>query len=323
MFLVFGGLGGYLRYVSTPESQTILDQSPATLQGTLGTFLRPFLPFGLLLVWSNHVARYKARGRFWIASGVLLLGLLLATASYNRASMVGPVFAVLAAYSLTVRRLSERTVVIAGLGILLAGIAFGAYRAANLYGPDTPLGERRSGPEEASEFLQVYGEGPQFLGFLLQQTEGERLHLGSTLFASLLYPVPLVGKAFRESSGVHFYNRLIYGRPGIVDQVIPASGELLLNFHVIGVALFFALLGFVVQRIELRFRSASTAFAAAAFFYLGMWIACPIASSLAVLSQLVVYGFWPLYAYFGLHAVLRACRVEPAAPLPHLGVRAS
>jgi oligosaccharide repeat unit polymerase len=317
MWLAFGGPAGYLQYVTVPETQTLMSEAPPTVGKALATFLRPFLPFGLLLLWSGGIARRRHRGWYAIPTLLLLAAIVVTAASYNRASMVGPVLAALAAYSLTVRRLSARAVAFAGLGLLLAGVAFGSYRNDNLHGPDGPVRQKGSQLEELNEFFQIYGEGPQFLGYLLERTEREPRHLGSSAFASLMYPLPIAGKPFRERSGVILYNQLIYGTPGIVDQIIPASGELFLNFHLPGVAVFFALLGFAVQRAERRFRSATTAFSAAAAFFTGMWLAFPIAGSLAVISQILIYSFWPLYAYYGLRAVLAAC-LAPADPSPVL-----
>src|SRR5262249_53956541 len=142
--------------------------------------------------------------------------------------------------------------------------------------------------EALNEFLQIYGEGPQCAGFLLEQTEQEPRHLGRSAFASLMYPLPVVGKPFRDASGVVLYNQLIYGEAGVVDQVTPAVGELFLNFHLPGVAAFFALLGFVVQRTERHFHAAPTAFRAVAAFYVGMWLSFPIAGALAVVSQIFI-----------------------------------
>jgi hypothetical protein len=309
LWFTFGSLGGYLRYVTLPETQIQMTEAPTTVRGALGTFLRPFLPFGLILLWSNGIAARATtggRGRYVLPTLLLLAALLPATFNYNRASMVGPVLAILAAYSLKVQKLSTRAVLLAGVGILLFALPFGAYRNPNP-GSGGPVGARNSILQDANGFFQIYGEGPQFLGLLLEQTEREPLHLGRTLWASLVYPVPVLGKPFREGSGVHFYNRLIYGRSGIVDQVIPASGELMLNFHLAGVVVVFAMLGFVIQRIQAVFHAAQTAFSAAASFYLGMWVSFPIAGSLQVLSQALLYNMWPVYAYYGLRALLGAC----------------
>lgn len=314
LWLTFHGLAGYVQYVTQPETQAVMSEAPASLGQAAGNFLRHFFPFGLVLCWSIGVARRERRG--WYAGPTLLLlaALVVTTANYNRASMVGPVLAALAAYSLTVRRLSGRAVALIGLGLMLAGVAFGSYRNDNLYGPDAPGRQQRQTRWEAvNEFLQVYGEGPQCVGFLLEQTAHEPRHLGRSAFASLMYPLPIVGKPFRDASGVAVYNRLIYGEPGVVDQVIPAAGELFLNFHLPGVAAFFALLGFAVQRTEQHFRAAPTAFRAVASFFVGMWLSFPIAGALAVVSQIFIYSFWPLYAYYGVRAVLGAC-LAPAGP---------
>lgn len=317
LWLLFGGPAGYVRYVTDPEMQAEIYATPSSMRMAAGNLLRHFFPFGLVLCWSIGVARRERRGWYAFPTLLLLAALVASTANYNRASMVGPVLAVLAAYSLAVRRLSGRAVALIGLGLMLAGVAFGSYRNDNLYGPDAPGRQQQTRGEALSEFLQIYGEGPQCVGFLLEQTAQEPRHLGKSAFASLMYPLPVVGKPFRDASGVVLYNRLIYGEPGVVDQVTPAAAELFLNFHLPGVAAFFALLGFAVQRTEQHFQAAPTAFRAVAAFMVGMWLSFPIAGALAVVSQIFIYSFWPLYAYYGLRAVLGAC-LAPAGPRPVL-----
>lgn len=322
LWSLFGGPAGYVRYVTEPETQAEIFATPSSMRLAAGNVLHHFLPFGLVLLWSMGVARRERRGWYAVPTLLLVAALVVTTANYNRASIVGPVLAVAAAYSLTVRRLSGRAVALIGACLLLAGVAFGSYRNDNLYGPDAPRREQRTRWESLNEFLQIYGQGPQCAGFLLEQTQREPRHLGRSVFASLMYPLPVLGKPFREASGVAVYNRLIYGVDGVVDQVTPAAGELFLNFHLPGVAVFFALLGFGVQRTEQRFRAAPTAFRAVAAFMVGMWLSFPIAGAVAVVSQIFIYSFWPLYAYYGLRAVLGAC-LAPAGRRPVLaGARA-
>ena len=71
-------------------------------------------------------------------------------------------------------------------------------------------------------------------------------------------PVPVVGASFRPSSGVTFYNELVYGSANVVDQIIPFQGELFINFHLPGVLLGFFLLGVSIRWLQGRFDRAPT-----------------------------------------------------------------
>ena len=99
----------------------------------------------------------------------------------------------------------------------------------------------RQGLESVAENLdldqqiQAYGNGPQFLGFLLHNSEDLAPGLGNTTVSAALSPIPILGESFRESSGAHIYNRWIYG--SLVndsfagDQVVPFAGELWLDLR--------------------------------------------------------------------------------------------
>ena len=148
-----------------------------------------------------------------------------------------------------------------------------------------------------NEELQTYAGGPQFLAFLLQDTHYARdLHHGKTLVSSAMSPVPVVGAQFRPSSGVTFYNELVYGSADCVDQIIPFQGELFINFHLPGVLLGFFLLGVSIRWLQGRFDRAPTALQAFAWQYGAIWLAFLVAGGVAGASQVFVFFFWPIYA---------------------------
>jgi ABC-type Na+ efflux pump permease subunit len=111
-----------------------------------------------------------------------------------------------------------------------------------------------------------------------------------------MYPVPVLGAPFRESSGVALFNRLIYGNETL-DQVIPFAGELFLNFHLLGVIAGYGLLGLAIAVLQHRFSCAGQSLDAYVFFFVALWLSSLIFSSVAAVSQIFIYMMWPLYGY--------------------------
>jgi hypothetical protein len=154
-----------------------------------------------------------------------------------------------------------------------------------------------------SDEIQIYTVAPQALGYLLDGTDfGRHPRYGKTLVSSAMYPVPVLGGPFRSSSGTVVYNRLVYGRSGNLDQVVPFQGELFLDFTFPGVLVAYLGLGFLVARVQRSFERSRTAFNAFAFQYSAVWLGFLVIGSLAVVSQVVIYFFGPVAAYAALRA---------------------
>jgi hypothetical protein len=324
-FLVLGVLGECVEYRSPAQFLEVLS-APArnreraaeetTLARAAGTFLRPFLGFGLVMAWSLWLDRRPRR--LAVAVGVtaaLVPLLLLANFSYNRGSLLGPLVALATAFSVHVRRLSYPVILFGGTLALAGVLAFGWYRATSLEVTDVAaadLGEAWAS-DHVAEFFQVYASGPQMAGYLVEGLGDGPLFYGRTLLCSVLHPVPVLGKAYREDSGVAVFNRLIYQDPDIVDQVIPYDAELYMNFHAVGVLVGFMLLGGVVRWIQNRFLGAGQAVESYAWLLLGLWAVFP--GSLPVLSQMCIYFFWPIYVYFAVRALAGLRRPGPGRVL--------
>lgn len=312
--LFFGSYSGYIAYVSTPETRIVLQESLAgSVRGASTTFLRPFLAASLVIFYSTYVLRRQslaANLRLRLAGFATVLLLVVANTHYNRGTIIGPILAFAAAYSLLRERIRLHTLLLGGSLILLLAIMWGEYRLSDLVlnelftqrGLETSLDDFR-----LLDFIQIYAAGPQFSGFLLEQTIGRgwTYELGSTLVSSLLYPVPILGEAFRETSGVTIYNLLIYEGRSHIDQVIPFQGELFLNFHLLGVVAAFSLLGFISERLQRWFERAGNFFEAYYLMLTSIWILFLILGSLAVTSQILVFFLWPFYIYLALKFLLR------------------
>lgn len=314
--LYHGGLAGYVTYLTSPLLRyTTSEELGGTLAGAASTFLRPFLAFGIALFWCYAVDRFRqtSTGQSKALIAVTFgsaLALLVLNLDYNRATTIGPLLALLATFALRVRRLPLSFYIVLGAGLLAAAFIWGQYRQSNLPLDVWLAGDRSSyQPVELGpiEQLQVYAAGPQFSGFLLEETGmGDHLYWGKTLLGSLLYPIPILGKSFRDFSGVTLYNRLIYGSIEHIDQVVPFQGELFINFHIGGVLLGYILLGYLVARAQRNYLSSTATFETYAWFFIALWLLFLVPGSLAVTSQILTFSLLPVYVYF----VLKRIRIK-------------
>ena len=307
LMMTFGSPAGLLRYFrSAKEAVLLLESISSTVPGLLGTLLRPFLQTAAILVWCGWadrrgaVAPFAERARVTILTTVAVV-LVGSTFFYSRSAMVYPLLPLIGVYSLRVRRISVPAFAAGGLGLLFPLIMFGAYRSSGLQisqvGTDVALALLRS--VDILAYIQLYAQGPQFLGFLMQQAGfGSILYFGTTLFASVMHPVPVLGAAFRSWSGVAVYNRMIYGPYEIPDQIIPFVGELFLNLHVGGVLLGFLIMGALVSVFQRSFESARTSADAFLLLYASIWFLFLLQGSVAVISQVAMYSMWPAYVYY-------------------------
>ena len=234
----FGNIGNLVEYFTNPTILAgRLQEMEGSWRGLGSTVLRPFLAFALILPWCRGVdlyARASGRMRQTLATAAVACGIVLAnlTFSFNRASFLFPLVSLTAVFIAKVRRISPVTLGLLGVFAVAPLLAVGAYRAGTR--PANEVFQDRSvlSASDLSEEFQVYACAPQFLGYFLEQTGwGKTLYWGSTLIGSALHPVPLLGKGFRDSSGVAIYNRAIYGDTGTEDQIVPFQGELFVNFH--------------------------------------------------------------------------------------------
>ncbi|HEX6078948.1 MAG TPA: hypothetical protein VF197_04905 [Methylomirabilota bacterium] len=303
--LAHGGIGGFLEYASSPIEERLRAEEATTVAGAAGTFLKHFLGFAVVLAWSWWVGKRRRRpAAIVLVTGAAMLALLVANFNYNRGTMLGPLLALAAAFSVHVWRIPFKAVILAGVLILSASMVFGWYRTTDLEVGEVTAGVLADAwkSEDVVEFVQVYASGPQMAAYLIESLEGT-FYYGKTLLPSLIYPVPVLGKPFREASGPVLFNKLIYGETDSLDQIIPMDGELYINFHFPGVLLGGALLGLYFAWLQGKFVSAPNPAESYAWLMIALWTIFP--GSLSVASQIYVYSFWPIYVYFGIK-MLRA-----------------
>jgi hypothetical protein len=210
-----------------------------------------------------------------------------------------------------VRRLSLQTLVLLGLPIAALAVLPGQYRSSDVTAAELV----RNGAARRDVFLshdlgsqvQTYASAPQFTGYLLETAAGshERFSPG-VLLGSLLSPVPILGKGFRDMSGPAVYNRLIYGNVDVVDQIIPFEAEVYLCLGPAGLVGAFVAIGLIIGRMQRSFDRAPSAVHAYVLQFTATWVAFLVQGSLAAVAQIFIYFFWPIYGYalLRLHARL-------------------
>jgi hypothetical protein len=299
-------------YVGTTEGATNALLNRGAVAYTAGVVLKPFLGIAVVIAWCAWVESRKSHHGVTLVFVTLLTGAAIAasygTFSYNRGAFVAPLIALAAVYGRRVRRIPLSAFCVAGVVLLLFLTLFQSYRTQvqDPRSADLSVQQAAKNPNareqilqnaDVNEMLQVYGGGPQYLAFLLDQTGyASNPHYGRTVLSSLVYPVPVLGRPYRASSGVQIYNQLIYGRTGNIDQVVPFQGELFLDFQLPGVIIGYVLLGLAVMFLQRRFLEAPTALQSFAWQYAATWLAFLVIGSVAVVSQVFIYFFLPIYA---------------------------
>ncbi len=303
LFFAFGSVQTLASYFSNPAAYLLTKaaedgQDPS---GLAANVLRPFLIVGAVALWGAwHLRRGRDSGRVErIAAYGAVIAVILsvgATFNLNRNSIVVPLVAFSAVHVWSGGRFRLWLVAPAAATLSAALLLVGQVRGTAFVAVEALGLNAGSMFRELLSGVQVYGSGPQYLGFLVESSAFEGVPLlGSSLWSSLLFPVPILGKPWRESSGVAFYNQLIYGDSSVADQIIPFVGELFINFHIVGVIAGFYLLGRLILLLDVSLAAARDPLVRYALMYLAAWASFLILGSLAGVSQILVYFCWPLY----------------------------
>ena len=319
LVIEFPSVGALVAYFSGQGD--VFDEGPATLGSAAAQFFRPFLAYGVIVLWAAQIARRRPGARLRPIEVALVLIAIGASATYdyNRAAVVIPLLALVTAFGCFGRRLSPARIA-AFLAILAAvGFMFGQYRAIYLGTEGGAINPADAGLDRPStpftDLLQIYGNGPQFWALIVQEVDQTGTRHDESIVSSALFPMPVLGKPFRENSGATVYNELIYGQPGIDDQVLGFGPELYWNFGVLGIVGGYLLFGFAVRRFDDRVEAAADPLASYSWSYCGIWVALLVINSVTVLAQIVIYFFWPIFTMFFIAYLARSRVLSRARPL--------
>jgi hypothetical protein len=310
LVLAFPSVGAFVAYFSGKGD--IFEVGPATLGSAASQFLRPFVAYGVIILWAGRITRRRPGVRLQpLEMGLIVVAIgASATYHYNRGTVVVPLLAIVTAYSCFRRRQSPARIVgfLAILAVL--GFMFGEYRSfysgtqGGAINPAT-AGLDRPGASFTDD-LQVYGNGPQFWATVVQEVDRAGTRHSESIVGSAMYTVPVLGKPFRNASGDTAYNELIYGQPDISDQILGFGPELYWNFGIPGIVVGYFLFGFAVRRFDDRVEAAPDALASYSWSYCGTWVALLAVNSISVQAQMIVYFFWPIFAMFGIAYLARS-----------------
>lgn len=312
LMLKFGSLSHLVTYLTDPleflSSALEGKEEVASLNEAAGTFLSAFLGFGIVLLWCRAIDRpakaaTSIRSSAFVAAHrttlIAAIAFAYALMSYNRGSVAVPLVALAAAVGKRLPGAAWRYlfVTVGTLAIVLTGLTL--YRSLN---SEEASSSTVSIAEAGSFFnvmdtFQVYGQAPQFLaaalsadGFLSSPL------LGRTLLASVLSPLPVIGKPYRDDSGVLLYNRAL-GRAQFPDQIPQFTYELFRDFNVFGVLFGFAAVGCTLAVLQVRFDRAGSALQCYILQYAAVWLGFLTVGGVDVLSQIAIYSAPPIYAY--------------------------
>jgi hypothetical protein len=307
LFLSFGSLNKFINYILYPSSRVLFSRNlEGTWTGVFVSFMKFFLGYGVAVIWAHWVDKSKKRwgllGSF-LALFVASLVMVLLTVSFNRGSMVLPLLALIGVFSFRVKRLAPYVYLVIAVVILAWAFFWGSYRQGSFSGLDVIQSPTAQAAifegSNAWDLTQVYFNSPQFQAYLIENTGfGQKPLWGVTILGSIMFPVPQIGKMFRPFSGVSLYNSLIYSYIHSEDQVIPVSGELFINFNIVGIIVGYILIGLLIgfyyeaYLASVKYPSIYSYI----ILFMGLWTTVGFLSlSLAVTSQLYIYTFFPGY----------------------------
>ena len=328
LFLTFGSVGRFIEYFSDPAA-VVETKEGASMGEFLGTMLRPFFAFALVTWWARIADENRQNGSLWrpVAAGfAAAAGITVAnlTFSFNRGAVVFPLLSLAAIYSLRVRRIPPVRTSIGLACCVPILLAIGSFRANSQLNRIAPNATREIdvSTAEFTESVLVYSGGPQLTAVFYENLDwGTKLYGGVTLVSSILSPIPILGKGFREDGGPVVYNRAIYGSSGVDDQIPPFSAELFGNFHVAGVVAGFAGLSLLLASLEAWLFAVRSTFGAFVIHYIAVWGAMLCVWSLSVYVQILFYFLGPVYLYLAVTHIRRWLQRTPAPVFhPQLGV---
>jgi len=311
LILKYSSVDRFIGFISDPLSRaSLVEDLEGRVTGALSTFMIPFLPWTFVILWEKLFKQGDGdRSRKHFALPTVIIGFfLLASIFVNTAMNRNPLFvatlSLMAVYSIFCRPIRLYVLLILGVMSFVVIPLLGILRNYNISSLMVVLNESpwrlADGARLSMENIQVYGAGPQFLGYMIENIDFEtELFFGKSILASILQPLPILGRPFRDISSVRIYNEMIYGSGvDIEDQIVPFQGELFMNFHLPGIIVGFFLLGIVLAFLNRKFLSSLTPAEGYAWFFVSLWILFLITGSSAVVSQMFIFTLWPAYAVF-------------------------
>lgn len=291
LFWLYGSLRNYLSgAIFTYITLEIVEQN-GTIVGFLANVGQRFWPFCVLLAWYEW-QKDKGKIRWWKHALWLLLG-IAGTLSSNRSNMAYPFLMFLSVMCAHWRTRFAFLPASGALFLILLSFFFGYVRV-----------QPSLDAEQAGVLFNNYLEHDEYIIYAHQIYFGSPYQItpllsirppSFTLIASILEPIPLLGKAFREESGPYIYNLAYHNSSISQDKVIPVAGELFYNGGYLLVTVGYVAFGIVYRWLDTAFKNCvvTNLPLAACFFYLALLFNATLLLSLSVLVQFALYNAAP------------------------------
>jgi hypothetical protein len=288
---LYGSLSSYFTgALFTYVTQEIVEQN-GTFFGFLANIGQRFGAFGVLLAWYKWKTK---KGKIhWLRQIPWLLLCFAGTLSSNRSNILYPLLTLVSVMCIGWKTRHHLRWAIVFSALLLLLLFFGYIRvqpSLDLEILTMLFGEYLEHGEYILRAHQLYVGSPYQITPLLSIQPPS-----FTLIASLLEPIPLVGKAFREQSGPYVYNLAYFQSLVSQDKVIPVAGELYYNGSYLLVGFGYAIFGVVYRWLDAAFKSTVPVNPplASAFFYIMLLFSATLLLSITVLMQFMVYNAAP------------------------------
>jgi hypothetical protein len=295
--------GSLLNYAAgslfTYINREIIEQAGGALLGYLANVGQRFLPFGVMLGWCLWQQNKQPK---WWQNLLWLLLCLASTLSSNRANMLYPPLALCSIMFAQWQPKRKWLLGVGGVVGIFLLFFFGYVRVQPALDTQQVSDLFKNYLLETDYVLlahQVYFGTPyQITPLLYLETPPQ-----ATWWASLLDPVPILGKEFRAQSGGTVYNLAIYASDVSQDKVIPVAGELFYNGGYGVVFVCHWAFGWVYAKLDFWFKHYVAVLPALAMsiFYLTLLFNATLLLSLSVLVQFLIYNAAPALLLVVLH----------------------
>jgi hypothetical protein len=290
--------------IYTHKTYDIMRQVAGGVGGYLANVGQRFLPFAVLIGWGLVAKLSLNKYVIGIAASLICI---ICSLSSNRANMIYPLLALLSAVLALWRfRQLWLLAVLFSFSIILF-FFWGYLRVQPLLNSQeivTQFGQFINNDEYLWQAHQLYMGSPYQLSPIIHL---DYATYGATLKASIIDPIPILGKAFREQSGTFLYNLVIFDNPNVQDKVVPVVGELYYNGGYGLVAVIHLMLGAAFVRIDAYFKQmvAIEPIVGAAIFYLFLLSTALLMLSITVFMQFLVFNAAPALFILVVYRIFR------------------
>lgn len=300
LIFLYGSLPNYwLNAIFTYATYETLYDAGGSIVGFLANIGQRCWAFGIILLWYAWQLRYPTKKWYW--HGIWLIICLLGSLSSNRSNMIYPFVTLLSIMAFEWQLKYKWWLTIIIIVGMFGSLFFGYVRV-----------QPTLDSKDMNHLFDAYLSDIDYIFYAHQLYFGSPYQItpllhtdysSSTLLASLLDPIPILGKNFREESGSFIYNMAIYGSMVSQDKVIPMAGELYFNGGWIAVLLSHILFGYCYKLLDQNFKYylPHNLPLAATILYLSLLFNATLLLSLSVLVQLIIYNAPPAFLIQGIY----------------------